>query len=73
MWVTWKINIVVLVTYAHLFIHLFIVCSNNYVGYVNVCILLFNISRARGVMVIVAGSGHGNTSSNPGRDSSHFT
>ena len=28
---------------------------------------------ARGVMVIVAGSGHGDTSSNPERDWLHFT
>ena len=26
-----------------------------------------------GIMVIVVGNGHGNTSSNPGRDWSHFT
>ena len=30
-------------------------------------------SGARGVMVIVAGNGHGDTSSNPGRDWLHFT
>ena len=28
---------------------------------------------ARGVMVIVVGNGHGNTSSNPGRHWLHFT
>ena len=28
---------------------------------------------ARGVMVIVAGNGHSDTSSNPGRDWLHFT
>ena len=28
---------------------------------------------ARGVMVIVVGNGHGDTSSNPGRDKLHFT
>ena len=28
---------------------------------------------ARGVIVIVAGNEHGDTSSNPGRDSLHFT
>ena len=28
---------------------------------------------ARGVMVIVVGNGHGDTSSNPGRDLLHFT
>ena len=28
---------------------------------------------ARGVMVIVVGNGHGNTSSNPGQDWLHFT
>ena len=28
---------------------------------------------ARGVVVIVVGNGHGDTSSNPGRDSLHFT
>ena len=30
-------------------------------------------SRARGVMVIVVGNWHGDTSSNPGRDWLHFT
>ena len=33
----------------------------------------FNIGGARGVMVIVVGNGHGDTSSNPGRDWLHFT
>ena len=28
---------------------------------------------SRGVMVIVVGNGHGDTSSNPGRDWLHFT
>ena len=28
---------------------------------------------ACGVMVIIAGNGHGDTSSNPGRDGMHFT
>ena len=28
---------------------------------------------ARGVMIIVVGNGHGDTSSNPGRDLLHFT
>ena len=28
---------------------------------------------AHGVMVIIVGNGHGNTSSNPGRDWLHFT
>ena len=28
---------------------------------------------SRGIMVIVIGNGHGDTSSNPGRDSLHFT
>ena len=31
------------------------------------------INSARGVMVIVVGIGHGDTSSNPGRDWLHFT
>ena len=31
------------------------------------------IGGARGVMVIVAGNGHGDTSSNPGRDWLYFT
>ena len=32
-----------------------------------------NEGGARGVMVIVVGNGHGNTSSNPGWDWLHFT
>ena len=35
----------------------------------DVCI----IGGARGVVVIVVGNGHGDTSSNPGRDWLHFT
>ena len=31
------------------------------------------LGGARGVMVIVVGNGHGDTSSNPGRDWLHFT
>ena len=34
---------------------------------------LYNIGGARGVVVIVVGNGHGDTSSNPGRDWLHFT
>ena len=35
---------------------------------------IVNLSyRARGVMVIVVGNGHGDTSSNPGRDPLYFT
>ena len=33
----------------------------------------FKIGGARGVMVIVVGNGHNDTSSNPGRDWLHFT
>ena len=33
----------------------------------------FHKGGARGVMVIVAGNVHGDTSSNPGRDLLHFT
>ena len=37
--------------------------------------LIYTVYRggARGVMVIVVGNGHGDTSSNPGRDWLHFT
>ena len=31
------------------------------------------LGGARGVMIIVVGNGHGDTSSNPGRDWLHFT
>ena len=31
------------------------------------------VEGARGVMVIVVGNGHGDTSSNPGQDWLHFT
>ena len=37
------------------------------------CISIYTDTCARGVMVIVVGNGHGNTSSNPGRDWLHFT
>ena len=36
-----------------------------------ICVIIFG--GARGVMVIVVGNGHGDTSSNPGRDWVHFT
>ena len=35
--------------------------------------VVYNFNYARGVMVIVVGHGHGDTSSNPGRDWLHFT
>ena len=35
--------------------------------------LKVTLGGARGVMVIVVGNGHGDTSSNPGRDWLHFT
>ena len=34
---------------------------------------LLDFGGACGAMVIVVGNGHGNTSSNPGRDWLHFT
>ena len=34
----------------------------------NIFTYLFTLGGARGVMVIVVGNGHGDTSSNPGRD-----
>ena len=38
------------------------------------CIInLFNHGGSRGVMVIITGNGHGDSSSNPGRDWLHFT
>ena len=39
----------------------------------SVRIELINNGGARGVMVIVIGNGHGDTSSNPGQDGLHFT
>ena len=33
----------------------------------------YNKINPRGVMVTVLGNGHGDTSSNPGRDQLHFT
>ena len=36
-------------------------------------IYIYIYGSARGVMVIVVGNGHGDTSSNPGRDWLHFT
>ena len=36
-------------------------------------LVLNNPRGARGVMVIVVGNGHGNMSSNPGRNLLHFT
>ena len=40
---------------------------------ISLYITLFLNGGARGVMVIVAGYGHGDTSSNPGLDWLHFT
>ena len=36
-------------------------------------LFVLRLGGARGVMVIVAGNGHGDTSSNPGRDGLQFT
>ena len=41
--------------------------------YIYVYIYIYMKGDRRGVMVIVIGNGHGNTSSNPGRDWLHFT
>ena len=40
---------------------------------VGICCIAIYYGGARGVMVIVAGYGHGDTSSNPGPDWLHFT
>ncbi len=37
-------------------------------NHITVCIYISIIGGARGIMVIVVGNGHGDTSSNPGRD-----
>ena len=42
-------------------------------GFQGVHIPLVRIGSALGVMVIVIGNGHGDTSSNPGQDGVHFT
>ena len=44
-----------------------------YTGFVLLLLLLVFIGGARGVMVIVVGNEHGDTSSNPGQDLLHFT
>ena len=36
-------------------------------------IIMLTLGGACGVMVIIVGNGHGDTSSNPGRDWLHFT
>ena len=36
-------------------------------------LIMYNMGGARGVMIIVVGNEHGDTSSNPGRDWLHFT
>ena len=41
--------------------------------YTIICLLSVKIGGARGVVVIVVGNGHGDTSSNPGRDWLYFT
>ena len=35
--------------------------------------IIYKVGGARGVTVIVVGNGHGDTSSNPGREQLHFT
>ena len=53
-----------------------IIQENEYHEYHDVLIindLLTGIKGARGVMVIVLRNGHGDTSSNPGRDWLHIT
>ena len=41
--------------------------------HLTVCSNLLSLGGARGVIVIVVGNGHGDTSSNPGQDWLHFT
>ena len=42
-------------------------------GWVGFDVISIIYGGARGVMVIVVGNGHGDSSSNPGRDWLHFT
>ena len=52
----------------------YIAYNHIYLIYMNKQDLAFNNQKsARGVMVIVVGIGHGDTSSNPGPDWLHFT
>ena len=41
--------------------------------YIYVCVCVCILAGARGVMVIIVGNEHSDTSSNPGRDWLHFT
>ena len=50
---------------SKLFVSRIITCSNNCLLRI---IIISNQGGARGVMVIVVGNGHGDTSSNPRRD-----
>ena len=45
----------------------------NFISCPYIYIYIFIFGGAHGVMVIVVGNGHGDTSSNPGRDWLHFT
>ena len=47
--------------------------STHYVHWSEMVIISRQMGGARGVMVIVVGNGHGDTSSNPGRGGLHFT
>ena len=66
--------------YLFFFLCLFVwiyLCFNQSISVKTfVCMYVCVFARfiyARGVMVIVVGNGHGDTSSNPGRDRLHFT
>ena len=47
--------------------------ANKSLNIINNRAIQFVKEGARGVMVMVVGNGHGDTSSNPGRDWLHFT
>ena len=56
--------------FTYIYIYIYIKILMNI--YIYIYIFIYIIEGAHGVMVIVAGNGYGDTSSNPGRDWLHF-
>ena len=67
-------------TFKHRILSYFYTCYKNFCSFkwklfklLDYRMISIFLGSAHGVMVIIVGNGHGDTSSNPGRDWLHFT
>ena len=66
-------NLRMCIQVIYIYIYIYIVISNTYIYTCKEDLALNNREGARGVMAIVVGNGHGDTSSDPERDWLYFT